>query len=132
MWYGIMILVFASIPSFSGVTCTPFSASMSISSTRIFGFMTVPGPMRSLASNSTPDGTLWSLYVFPSATTVWPALSPPWNRTTISYFSASMSTSFPFPSSPNWAPVIIVNMLYHRLVVGKSDKFTFCDLSFED
>src|SRR5580658_4081458 len=37
-------------------------------------------------------------------TRVWPALWPPWNRTTISARSDSQSTILPLPSSPHWAP----------------------------
>src|SRR5689334_18151954 len=37
-------------------------------------------------------------------TSVWPALWPPWKRTTISACSDSQSTILPFPSSPHWAP----------------------------
>src|SRR2546427_2435071 len=36
--------------------------------------------------------------------TVWPALAPPWYRTTRSARSASTSTILPLPSSPHWAP----------------------------
>src|SRR3977135_650307 len=37
-------------------------------------------------------------------TSVWPALCPPWKRTTMSACSDSQSTIFPFPSSPHWEP----------------------------
>src|ERR1700732_3476142 len=37
-------------------------------------------------------------------TSVWPALCPPWNRTTTSARSESQSTILPLPSSPHWAP----------------------------
>src|SRR3954453_21459399 len=37
-------------------------------------------------------------------TSVWPALCPPWNRTTTSACSQSQSTILPLPSSPHWAP----------------------------
>src|SRR5450631_4268592 len=37
-------------------------------------------------------------------TKVWPALWPPWKRTTISACSDNQSTILPFPSSPHWAP----------------------------
>src|SRR5919109_190088 len=39
---------------------------------------------------------------------VWPALLPPWKRATTSPRSASRSVSFPFPSSPHWAPTITI------------------------
>src|SRR5215831_4966003 len=37
-------------------------------------------------------------------TSVWPALCPPWKRTTMSACSDSQSTILPFPSSPHWDP----------------------------
>src|SRR5271167_4969537 len=37
-------------------------------------------------------------------TSVWPALWPPWKRTTMSAFSESQSTILPLPSSPHWEP----------------------------
>src|SRR6185369_13265165 len=36
---------------------------------------------------------------------VWPALWPPWKRTTTSARSESQSTILPLPSSPHWAPI---------------------------
>src|SRR4029453_2769328 len=38
-------------------------------------------------------------------TRVWPALWPPWKRTTMSARSQSQSTILPLPSSPHWAPI---------------------------
>src|SRR5262245_51900841 len=38
-------------------------------------------------------------------TRVWPALCPPWKRTTSSARSESQSTILPLPSSPHWAPI---------------------------
>src|SRR6266700_3172219 len=40
--------------------------------------------------------------------TVWPALFPPWLRTTISASAVSTSMILPFPSSPHCAPIMIV------------------------
>ena len=37
-------------------------------------------------------------------TSVWPALWPPWKRTTTSACSDSQSTILPLPSSPHWEP----------------------------
>src|SRR6516165_5980103 len=37
-------------------------------------------------------------------TSVWPALWPPWKRTTTSARSHSQSTILPLPSSPHWEP----------------------------
>src|SRR6478609_4926702 len=58
----------------------------------------------SLSGLTTPDGSNESLNVFPSMTSVCPALWPPWNRTTMSACSESQSTILPLPSSPHWAP----------------------------
>ena len=41
-------------------------------------------------------------------TIVWPALLPPWKRTTASPCSASRSVILPLPSSPHWAPTITI------------------------
>src|SRR5205085_3317844 len=38
---------------------------------------------------------------------VWPALLPPWNRTTMSARFDSQSTILPLPSSPHWAPITV-------------------------
>src|ERR1700730_8427408 len=38
-------------------------------------------------------------------TSVWPALWPPWKRTTTSARCDSQSTILPLPSSPHWAPI---------------------------
>src|SRR6187397_832085 len=37
-------------------------------------------------------------------TKVWPALWPPWKRTTMSACSDNQSTILPLPSSPHWDP----------------------------
>src|ERR1700756_4450175 len=37
-------------------------------------------------------------------TSVWPALCPPWKRTTMSACSDNQSTILPLPSSPHWEP----------------------------
>src|SRR5262245_23611741 len=58
----------------------------------------------SLPSRTTPDGSRESLYVAPSMTRVWPALWPPWKRTTMSACSDSQSTILPLPSSPHCDP----------------------------
>src|SRR4051812_27156571 len=42
----------------------------------------------------------------PPTTRVWPALAPPWKRTTTSAHEVKRSTIFPFPSSPHCAPTI--------------------------
>ena len=52
-----------------------------------------------------PEGIRCSLKVWSSTTTVWPALTPPWYRTTTSADLLNRSVIFPFPSSPHWAPI---------------------------
>src|SRR5512138_1615845 len=51
-----------------------------------------------------PAGMRWRTVFSPPTTSVWPALFPPWNRTTTSASCVSRSTIFPLPSSPHWAP----------------------------
>src|SRR6185369_6124111 len=72
---------------------------------RAQGSTTTPLPMtESLPGRTTPEGSRLSLKVVLPMTSVWPALCPPWNRTTTSARSESQSTIFPLPSSPHWAP----------------------------
>src|SRR5512146_506921 len=56
-------------------------------------------------------------------TSVWPALWPPWKRTTISARSDSQSTILPLPSSPHWAPTTVtlaISLLHFlRRTVGE-------------
>src|SRR3989338_1584303 len=51
-----------------------------------------------------PLGIRCSAVFTPLITSVWPALWPPWKRTTPCAFSVSQSTSLPLPSSPHWVP----------------------------
>src|SRR4051812_49924552 len=51
-----------------------------------------------------PLGIRCSAVFTPLITSVWPALWPPWNRTTPCAISVSQSTSLPLPSSPHWVP----------------------------
>src|SRR6516164_730210 len=46
--------------------------------------------------------------VSPFTTSVWPALCPPCQRTTMSARAASRSTTLPLPSSPHWVPMMAV------------------------
>ncbi|EKD85599.1 MAG: hypothetical protein ACD_37C00681G0009 [uncultured bacterium] len=48
-----------------------------------------------------PEGIKWKGYFLLFAITVWPALLPPWKRTTKSEVEARKSMIFPFPSSPH-------------------------------
>src|SRR6478735_12152669 len=50
----------------------------------------------------------WNFHVSPLRTIVWPALLPPWKRTTASACSASRSVILPLPSSPHWAPTMTI------------------------
>src|SRR5713226_6041475 len=89
----------------SGVISTPCPARRAISSISARGSITTPLPITdSLSLRTTPEGSNESLKVIPSMTSVWPALCPPWKRTTTSACSDSQSTIFPFPSSPHWEP----------------------------
>src|ERR1044072_5284867 len=51
-----------------------------------------------------PLGIRCSAVLTPLITSVWPALWPPWKRTTPWAISVSQSTSLPLPSSPHWVP----------------------------
>src|ERR1700704_1229956 len=55
-----------------------------------------------------PEGIRCSFHSSLPRTIVWPALFPPWKRTTASPSSASRSVIFPFPSSPHWAPTMTI------------------------
>src|SRR5665811_2289955 len=68
-----------------------------------------------------PEGMIWNLYSPCSLTMVWPALLPPWNRTTIWLFSARLSIMRPLPSSPPWVPTTTVagmSLMPATVVVG--------------
>src|SRR5450759_612997 len=52
-----------------------------------------------------PDGIRRRMVFLPPITSVWPALCPPWNRTTPCAWSVSQSTILPLPSSPHWVPI---------------------------
>src|SRR5690348_5388636 len=47
-------------------------------------------------------------------TRVWPALWPPWKRTTTSARCDSQSTILPLPSSPHWAPTTATFAIFER------------------
>src|SRR3569623_1457621 len=51
-----------------------------------------------------PLGMRCSAVFTPLITSVWPALWPPWKRTTPCAISVSQSTNLPLPSSPHWVP----------------------------
>src|SRR5690606_14792973 len=86
-------------------TSTPASSSSPISLISAAGESTTPLPIRhSASSRRMPDGIRCSTVFLPPITSVWPALWPPWNRTTPPMSCVSRSTILPLPSSPHWAP----------------------------
>src|SRR5438034_7449704 len=59
-----------------------------------------------------PDGIWCSTNSPAPVSTVWPALAPPWYRTTRSARSARTSTILPLPSSPHWAPTTTTHWVF--------------------
>src|SRR5487761_1063878 len=103
---GRIRVAFSATRRLPGVTLTPLVAIFSISLTSAHGSTTTPLPMiDSLPGRATPDGSRLKRYSTLPMTSVWPALCPPWKRTTTSARSLSQSTIFPLPSSPHWAPI---------------------------
>src|SRR6266581_3017326 len=103
---GRMSAAFSASFSDAGVTWTPFSRIASISRRSAQGSTTTPLPItESLPGRTTPEGSRLSRYSTFPMTSVWPALWPPWKRTTTSARSDSQSTILPLPSSPHWAPI---------------------------
>src|SRR5688572_32587708 len=81
----------------------------SASTKNAFGSMTMPLPSTHVLPRcTTPDGNRCSTNDSSPTWTEWPALCPPWYRTTISNRSASRSTILPLPSSPHWAPITAI------------------------
>src|SRR5689334_21806930 len=76
-----------------------------------------------------PLGIRCSAVFTPLITSVWPALWPPWKRTTPWAISVSQSTSLPLPSSPHWVPttttlrpfVFVITSLFGKGIVGGSE-----------
>src|SRR5271154_6320365 len=102
---GRIRVAFSASSRVSGVIVTPFSLIFSISGSSAQGSTTTPLPITdSLPSRTTPDGSSDRLYSTLPMTSVWPALWPPWKRTTTSARLDSQSTIFPLPSSPHWTP----------------------------
>src|SRR5919106_2624164 len=91
------------------LTSTPRRFKSSSSPISTPGSITTPFPTAQVFPGyRIPEGMRWNLNTSPSRTMVWPALLPPWKRTTMSARSASRSVTFPFPSSPHWAPTMTV------------------------
>src|SRR5215813_198464 len=84
---------------------TPAASSSSISATSACGETTTPLPMKqSTSARRMPDGIRCSTVFLPPITSVWPALWPPWKRTTAPMSLVRRSTILPLPSSPHCAP----------------------------
>src|SRR5690606_30182341 len=89
----------------SSRSCRPRARISSISSQRTAGSTTTPLPItQALPGWRMPLGMRRRIVFSPFTTSVWPALLPPWYRTTTSACSVKRSTIFPLPSSPHWAP----------------------------
>ena len=87
---------------------TPRAVSSSISPRSASGESTTPLPMKhSTPSRRMPEGMSRTIVFWPPIPSVWPALWPPWNRTTADTRSVSRSTTLPLPSSPHWVPMTI-------------------------
>src|ERR1700752_3788292 len=65
-----------------------------------------------------PLGIRCSAVLTPLITSVWPALWPPWKRTTPCALSVSQSTSLPLPSSPHWVPTTTTFLPVVTLILG--------------
>src|SRR5690242_17839706 len=63
-----------------------------------------------------PDGISRSTVFLPAMTSVWPALCPPWKRTTPCACSVSQSTTLPLPSSPHCVPITTTFLLAAAIV----------------
>src|SRR5215467_12370168 len=86
-------------------SCTPRRTSASISSMSEPGSTTTPQPITQRHPGCRmPDGIECRTYFSRPTTTVWPALLPPAKRATTFTCGASMSTTFPLPSSPHCVP----------------------------
>src|SRR4029453_11535351 len=99
--------------TFRPLTSTPRARRPSSSSVSTRGSTTTPLPMMHvLPGERIPLGTRWNANFSSPLTIVWPALLPPWKRTTTSACSARRSTTLPLPSSPHWAPTITVLVFF--------------------
>src|SRR5438105_11355726 len=69
-----------------------------------------------------PLGIRCSAVFTPLITSVWPALWPPWKRTTPCAISVSQSTSLPLPSSPHWVPTTTTLRPFVFVITARSDR----------
>src|SRR5207253_1476648 len=90
----------------------PRDVSASSSVKNVSGSSTTPFPASHTAPWMIPDGIWCSTNSPAPVSTVWPALAPPWYRTTRSARSARTSTIFPLPSSPHWAPTTTTQCVF--------------------
>ena len=82
-----------------------FSFSISSSFFRNPRSTTQPDPITGTQFGyKTPEGVKDNAILSSPTTIVWPALLPPWKRTTKSADEAKKSVTLPLPSSPHWAP----------------------------
>src|ERR1700743_326361 len=88
-------------------TGTPCAISISASLKNASSDKTTPLPMRQrTCACRMPEGMRDSTVFLPPITSVWPALWPPWKRTTACTWSVSRSTTLPLPSSPPCKPMM--------------------------
>src|SRR5207244_9743178 len=90
----------------------PRDVRASSSVKKVSGSSTTPLPTTHTAPWMIPDGIWCSTNSPAPVSTVWPALAPPWYRTTRSARSARTSTIFPLPSSPHWAPTTTTQCVF--------------------
>ena len=80
-----------------------------------------------LPSCRMPEGIRCRMVSLPWTLMVWPALLPPWKRTISPLCALSMSTIFPLPSSPHWAPIMTVFAIYPpALPAWRGPRLKFC------
>src|SRR5512138_1208955 len=81
-----------------------------------------------------PDGIRCSTVFLPPTTSVWPALWPPWKRTTPCARSVSQSTILPLPSSPHWVPMtttFLAAMVHSPLFRIRADQSQLAQIQTE-
>src|SRR5712691_10996970 len=92
----------------------PRRTSVSISSISAAGLITTPQPITQRHPEwRMPEGIECKTYFSRPTTTVWPALSPPWYRTTTLNWGVSTSTTLPLPSSPHCVPTTTMLGMVH-------------------
>ncbi len=69
-----------------------------------------------------PEGISDRMVFWPSMTSVWPALCPPWKRATAAARSVSRSTTLPLPSSPHCVPMTMTKRPISDSLSGPDEK----------